>query len=109
MKLCRSAVYRYKQDMVSEGMKRMHIVFSGRVQGVGFRYTICHIAEPFNVTGFVRNLWDGDVELVAEGEQQELDGLLEAVRDSHLDRYVTGEKLHWKSATGEYKKFGILF
>ncbi|MBT8042544.1 MAG: acylphosphatase [Pontiella sp.] len=90
-------------------MKRLHIVFSGRVQGVGFRYAICQIAEPFDVTGFVRNLWDGDVEIVAEGAQQVLADFLIAVRDSRLARYVTGEQLSWGSAAGEYNEFGIAY
>ena len=50
------------------------VLFSGRVQGVGFRYTACHIARHFTVTGYVRNLPDGRVELLAEGNPEEFLG-----------------------------------
>jgi len=57
------------------------VFYSGRVQGVGFRFTTQHLARGFDVAGYVRNLPDGRVELVAEGAPAEIDGLLEAVRD----------------------------
>ncbi len=77
--------------MGSDGTsKRMRAVFAGRVQGVGFRYMVCHAAEPFAVTGFVRNLWDGDVEVIAEGPLQELSGLLDAIKGSRLGRNIYG-------------------
>jgi len=101
---------RYKQAMGSGGTnKRLHVVYSGRVQGVGFRYTVCQAAEPFAVTGFIRNLWDGDVELAAEGDESELAGLLNAIRASRLRRNITGEAVRWEPATGEYESFGVAF
>ena len=54
--------------------------FSGRVQGVGFRYTAERIAKGFKVRGYVRNLPDGRVELVMEGEPSTLDAFLQAIR-----------------------------
>ena len=57
------------------------IIFHGRVQGVGFRYTTHRIARRFAVTGFVRNLADGTVELVACGADSELQNLLAAIND----------------------------
>ncbi len=89
-------------------MKRMRVLFSGRVQGVGFRYTVCRVAASFKVAGFVRNLADGDVELVAEGFEQELAGFIHAIRDSSPGRYITREQLRWSAATGEYEMFRIL-
>jgi acylphosphatase len=64
--------------------------FTGRVQGVGFRYTVHNLAMPHNVRGYVRNLPDGRVELVMEGPDQEMDHLLDAVRRkmSHFIRQV---------------------
>ena len=47
---------------------RKHIIFSGRVQGVGFRYTACYLARPLGLTGWVKNLWDGDVEMEVQGD-----------------------------------------
>jgi acylphosphatase len=58
--------------------KRVH--YFGRVQGVGFRYTAHRLAQGFAVAGHVRNLPDGSVEIVAEGEADQVDGFLAAVR-----------------------------
>jgi acylphosphatase len=55
------------------------VTYSGRVQGVGFRYTAQHLAAGYQVAGYVRNLPDGDVELVAEGEADEVERFLAAV------------------------------
>jgi acylphosphatase len=96
--------------MVSgKSMKRLRVLYSGRVQGVGFRYTVCHIAANYNVTGMVRNLWNGDVELIAEGHEAELAGLLGGVKSSPLRRYITDEKVNWSEARGEFDKFGISY
>jgi acylphosphatase len=59
---------------------RRRVFFSGRVQGVGFRFTCQSLARGFEVAGFVRNLPDGRVELVAEGESGELDAFLASIR-----------------------------
>jgi acylphosphatase len=55
------------------------VCYSGHVQGVGFRYTAQHLAAGYRVAGYVRNLPDGDVELVAEGEADEVERFLAAV------------------------------
>jgi acylphosphatase len=65
------------------------IVYSGQVQGVGFRYTARRTAERFPVAGWVRNLPDGRVELLAEGEEGDVDAFLEALADrmgGYIDR-----------------------
>ncbi|MBY0523806.1 MAG: acylphosphatase [Gemmataceae bacterium] len=64
-----------------------HVHYSGRVQGVGFRYTARKIAAGFAVTGYVRNLRDGRVELVAEGEASVVDAFLDAVVEQ-MDGYI---------------------
>ncbi len=87
----------------------MRVLFSGRVQGVGFRYEVCHAAERYAVTGFARNLWDGDVEVVAEGAEVELVGFLNDVRASRLRRNIVSERVGWETATGEFERFGISF
>lgn len=55
------------------------VLFTGRVQGVGFRMTACEVARRYDVTGHVRNLPDGSVEMVAEGEPETLDAFVAAV------------------------------
>ena len=90
-----------------DGIRRMTVLFSGRVQGVGFRYTACRIADRFQVAGFVRNLMNGDVEVVAEGLEQELLDFLNAIRTSILSGYIINITTHFSSANGNYKGFGI--
>jgi acylphosphatase len=59
---------------------RRRVYYSGGVQGVGFRYTSRRLAQDYAVGGYVRNLPDGRVELVAEGDQAEVEAFLEAIR-----------------------------
>ncbi len=70
---------------------RRRIFFSGRVQGVGFRYTCHTLAQGFRVGGWVRNLVDGRVELLAEADADEIDRFLAAIRwemDHFIDEIV---------------------
>lgn len=87
--------------------KRAQILFSGRVQGVGFRYSTRQIACGFEVTGFVRNLVDGRVEVIAEGDEGEINAFLQGIRDSELGSYLRGENVSWMPATAEFKGFDI--
>lgn len=87
--------------------KRVHVFFSGRVQGVGFRYTAREVACGYEVTGVVRNLHDGRVEMIAEAEETEAQAFLQGLRDSQLGNYIRGEDVTWKPATGEYKQFEV--
>ena len=80
--------------------------FSGRVQGVGFRYATQNLALQYNVAGYVRNLPDGRVEIVLEGPDVEMDGLIESLKQKmncyirHLDRQLD-------PPTGEFNRFSI--
>jgi acylphosphatase len=71
--------------------KTVQVFYEGRVQGVGFRYTARRVAAGFEVAGFVRNLPDGRVELVASGDDEEVDGFLAGVRESELAGHIDGE------------------
>jgi acylphosphatase len=86
----------------------MHIFYSGRVQGVGFRYTIKTVAAGFEATGTVRNLPDGRVELVAEGPRAELEAFRQAIRDAGLEHFIRNEDASWSEATGEFRGFEIV-
>ena len=86
----------------------MHIYYSGKVQGVGFRYAVKTAATGFEVTGLVRNLPDGRVELAAEGTREELDAFRQAIRDDGLDHFIRDEKVDWSDATGEFRGFEIV-
>ena len=75
-----------------------HVIYSGNVQGVGFRMTAHHLAEKHGVAGFVRNLPDGTVELLVEGDVSQVDGLLADLR-SGMGSYITGTVVTEKPAT----------
>ena len=86
----------------------MQVIYSGQVQGVGFRYTVRTVATGFDVTGTVRNLPSGQVELIAEGARDELEAFRQAIRESGLDHFVRDEDLSWGAATGEFRGFEIV-
>ncbi len=87
-------------------IQRRTVHFSGAVQGVGFRYTTRQVAGGFAVTGNVRNLSDGRVRLVAEGESRELDAFLAAVQ-AEMEDYVSDVESAQAPATGEFSRFEI--
>jgi len=87
--------------------KRATVFYSGRVHGVGFRYTAREIVCGFELTGYVRNLHDGRVELVAEGAEQEVTAFLEAVRASQLGSHIRNADVNWGEGTGEFRDFEI--
>ncbi|MCU0916923.1 MAG: acylphosphatase [Planctomycetes bacterium] len=68
-----------------------HIVFSGQVQGVGFRYKAREIAQQYDVTGFVRNQPDGTVEMLLQGPQDQIEACLREIRDSFAGHIRTAE------------------
>ena len=88
--------------------QRLHILYTGRVQGVGFRYTTKTVACGFDVTGEVRNLSDGRVELVAEGARLELEEFQKAIQDSEVGRFVRQEEVAWSAAKNEFRRFEIV-
>lgn len=78
-------------------LERRRTYYRGRVQGVGFRATVERLADGFEVVGFVRNLDDGRVELLAEGETQTLDSFLDAI-SRRFDNYIRGTDVHIEPA-----------
>jgi acylphosphatase len=85
----------------------MHIFYSGRVQGVGFRYTTKNVALGYELSGAVRNLPDGRVELTAEGEKDELEAFRLAIRESGLGSFISNEEVTWGEPKGEFRGFEI--
>jgi len=70
------------------------IFYTGRVQGVGFRFSIKQLAKGFEVTGWVKNLADGRVELQTMGEAEELEEFLQEIKDSHLGGFIRETEEH---------------
>jgi acylphosphatase len=86
----------------------MTVLYSGQVQGVGFRYTAKTVATGFEVTGTVRNLPDGRVEMTAEGARGELESFREALRDAGLAGFIRDEQVNWADARNEFRGFEIV-
>jgi acylphosphatase len=91
---------------MTQAIHRKTCYFSGHVQGVGFRYTVRNIAQQHDVRGYVRNLSDGRVELVMEGPDTEMDGLISEVID-RMSQYVKNVDQVVFPATGEFAQFCI--
>ena len=86
----------------------MTVLFSGHVQGVGFRYTARTVAAGFEVAGTIRNLQDGRVELVAEGSRPELEAFRLALHDAGLAGFIRDEQVDWTDAENKFKGFEIV-
>ena len=88
-------------------MKQLKAIFHGYVQGVGFRFLVEKVSRQFYVTGYVRNLIDGTVEMVAEGDDHELQEFLNAIRHSPLGKNVLDLEAQWGDATSQWRNFTI--
>ena len=94
--------------MSAVNRKQMRVLYSGRVQGVGFRYSVKSVANGFELTGAVRNLPDGRVELFAEGAGDELLAFVRAIRESGMEHFIQNEDVSWGEAKNEFRGFEII-
>lgn len=88
-------------------MVRAHIVVSGRVQGVFYRAHTRREATHLGVTGWVKNLFDGRVEIMAEGEREQVERLIAAVKQGPPQAYVEDAEIEWLEFHGEFEDFEI--
>ncbi|OGW82564.1 MAG: hypothetical protein A3C47_04335 [Omnitrophica bacterium RIFCSPHIGHO2_02_FULL_51_18] len=88
---------------------RAHVFYSGRVQGVGFRYTAEELALEIGLLGCVKNLPDGRVELVCEGSKTDIEKLLEDIQKSTLGRHITKIACSWEKPKNEFTDFCVEF
>jgi acylphosphatase len=86
--------------------KRIHAYYSGSVQGVGFRFTAERTALSLNLTGWVRNLEDGRVEVLCEGVEPALKEFLDKIKDV-FGRYISDADVEWCAPSGEFDEFDI--
>lgn len=84
---------------------RLYAQIEGRVQGVGYRAFAIRKAEELGLAGWVRNRWDGSVEVVAEGQRPLLDKFLAALFTGPPSANVTRISPEWLAATGEFSRF----
>ncbi|HDN67651.1 MAG: acylphosphatase [Candidatus Latescibacterota bacterium] len=88
---------------------RAHITVSGVVQGVGYRFFAQRVATQLGITGYVRNLPDGRVEVVAEGKQGAMNAFIEELRRGPWSAHVSGFNLETSGYKGEFNRFTIRF
>ena len=93
---------------MSDDRYAVHVILDGRVQGVGFRMFVERIAAQLALTGWVRNKYDGQVEVWAEGSQGNLHVLLDTLRKGPPGAVVLDFETHWETPRGEVTEFRIL-
>lgn len=89
--------------------KRLHVFYSGRVQGVGFRMTAEETARQLGVVGWVKNLRDGRVELIAEEEQVVLQAFLQAIQTGPMSCFIQQADVRWSAWSGSFTDFQIRY
>lgn len=99
---------RYTAFITTMEMKAKRLFYSGRVQGVGFRYSVKQIAAGFDLSGTVRNLMDGRVELFLQGEQTEIEEMEKEILESHLKGFLKEVEAHDVEVVPECKGFSIV-
>ena len=87
---------------------RLHATVLGRVQGVSFRYFVMEQADRLNLTGWVRNRWNGAVEVTAEGSRQNLELLLNALREGPPMAAVSDVDFEWLNYSAEFTGFNVI-
>jgi acylphosphatase len=92
---------------MGDELLRLHAIVEGRVQGVGFRYFVQEQAVALNLAGWVRNRWDGTVEVIAEGDKLTLDKFLSALQRGPRASYVSNVRTDWQPGAGEFSSFQI--
>jgi acylphosphatase len=89
-------------------VEQREIYYSGRVQGVGFRYTARSLAAHRRVTGFVQNMPDGRVCMVVEGEKNEVQAFIDSIK-AEMGAYIHNAQVALRPAAGRFKGFEIRF
>ena len=92
-----------------EGKIRVHIFVSGRVQGVWFRENTQKKAQKLRVTGWIKNLVDGRVEAIFEGEREKIEEMIKWVSKGPFLAKVNGLDVEWQEYKGEFENFGIRY
>jgi acylphosphatase len=99
----------FKNNPEQDRMVRVHIFVSGRVQGVFFRDSTRRIAEELGIFGWVKNLNDGRVEAVLEGEKEIIQKLIEWTKRGPIFARVDKMKIEWEECKEEFKNFEIKY
>lgn len=90
-------------------MTQAHIFYSGMVQGIGFRYTVLRFCQSIGeLSGWVRNLSDGRVEILVEGKKEKIEQLVKNI-DQHFGGYIRQKELQFSVAAGEFQDFQVTY
>ena len=98
-----------KKTKPAAATHRAHVFYSGRVQGVGFRYTVEQMALDLGLGGWVKNLPDTRVELLCEGGKKEIENLLVSIKESTLGPHIKKVDCRWEEPTGKFTDFTVEF
>ena len=93
--------------MTEIDLAQLHATVEGRVQGVSFRYFVAELATQLEITGWVRNRWNGNVEVLAEGPRPKLERLLVALNQGPRAARVNKVTHQWGEHSGEFSQFRI--
>lgn len=96
-----------KQEIPEQ--RRLEAVVHGRVQGVNFRFYTQRRAVELGLTGYVRNQWDGTVQVIAEGQQAELENLLAFLRVGPRAALVTEVNIRWTAPSSNFERFEVRY
>ncbi len=88
--------------------KRIHVIFNGRVQGIGFRFTAESMAQTLGIGGWVKNIPGGDVEIVAEASEEILNDFISQL-EVQFEGYIKNKDISWEKTTDAFKGFDIKF
>lgn len=94
-------------NSLEDDLSQLHAVIDGQVQGVGFRNFVSRQAAKFHLQGWVRNTWQGKVEVLAEGDRQNLEDLLAALQVGPRSAVVQKVDINWKPYTGNFQRFRV--
>ena len=89
--------------------KRVHVFYAGRVHGVGFRITAEETAHQCQVVGWVKNLRDGRVEVIAEGAEDALTRFLDEIRTGPMKNFITHTDISWSETSDTFDDFEIRY
>ncbi|MBI4845435.1 MAG: acylphosphatase [Candidatus Omnitrophica bacterium] len=89
-------------------MKQAHIFYIGAVQGVGFRYRASQLAQVCKLLGWVKNLSDGRVEIIVEGQEKAVEEFIRNL-DEVFEGYIQNKQISWLAATNEFEEFSIRY
>lgn len=90
-------------------ISRAHVIVTGLVQGVGYRYFVYQKAKDYNLKGYVKNLYSDDVEVVLEGDKGIIVDFIQELKVGPMSAHVTDVKVEWEEGQDEYEDFQIRF